>query len=122
MKKLSCIKYIFLFFVVISACLGSYAQDRNIADGEANHFRELSEQTKEYKKTDSLHGVYNSNRKSGTEMHALKFSVTKGYANDDMQYLYGAIISKESTEITEYYLKYDKGKRKIVAKSKLPLE
>jgi hypothetical protein len=92
-----------------------------MADREFNHFSELADKTKEYKEADSLLVVYN-HRVSDAETMTSGFAITKGYGDDEMQYLYGVIRwTGAKTEKIIYYLKYDKDKRKIVAISKQPI-
>lgn len=99
----------------------SYAQDKKrMADREFNHFGELVEQTKEYKEADSLLVIHN--REAKVERAVSGFYCTKGYADDNAQYLYAVIRWKEAkSEMDVCYFKYDKGTRKIVAISKLPI-
>jgi hypothetical protein len=114
-------KHVVLFFLLIFFGLNSYAQDKKrMADREFNHFGELVEQTKESKEADSL--LYIHNHQSGVEGAISGFSCLKGYADDNMQYLYGGITWHEGkSEIIVCYFKYDKNTRKIVAISKQPI-
>jgi urease accessory protein UreF len=90
---------------------------------EATHFMELMGQSKEHKEVDSLNAIYNKTTSHKADMRMASVAVTKGYGNDEMQYLYGVIRTHEGKiEIIDYYLKYDKGKRKIVGVSKQPIQ
>lgn len=92
------------------------------ADREAKHFMDLMSLSKEHKEVDSLHYIYNKTKGQKDEYRMIKVAVTKGYGKEEMQYLYGIIQTVYGkNEITEYYMKYDKGKRKIVATSREPI-
>jgi hypothetical protein len=92
------------------------------AEREFKHFSELATQTKEY--IALQHEIDSINGSRDVERQSLMFGITgKGLGDDAYQCIFGIVQRKGlKMDVYEYYLKYDKGKRKIVSISKHPID